>query len=202
MLYNKNNFQIADLAPKDARYYQNGVHITKNYTEVTNGHYAVRVSTPKDKEKIVEEFPLLEGKKPVELKEGGCVISSTFAKAVGDAIPKNQDLPVLENTVTVESGDDDVEFAVTDLEVTRFLRGKKLFGKFPNIDAAIPKEDGKFIISVNADYLIKILQQYKKMKIETVQLDFYGEDLAIKLSGTDKDKDQDCSAVLMPVKTE
>ena len=201
MIYNKNNFQIAELTPKEGKYYQNGVHVTNEYTEVTNGHYAVRVSTPKDGKEMVSEFPLLNGKEPVELEEDGCIISSKFAKAVGDAIPKNLSLPVLQNTVAVESKGDDIEFAVTDLDVTRFLRGRKIDSKFPDIDAVIHKEDGEFVISVDPDYLIKVMQQYKKMKIKTARFDFYGQNSAIKITGKD-DKEQKCLSILMPVKTE
>jgi len=201
MIYNKNNFQIADLAPKEGGYYQDGVHVTNDYTEVTNGHYVVRVSTPKDGKKLVEEFPFGIGKKPVELEKNGCIISSKFAKAVSDAIPKKPTLPVLENTVTVESAKDDIEFAVTDLDVTRFLRGRKVDSKFPDIDAAIPKQNSEHVVSVNPDYLIKILQQFKKMKIETVRFDFYDENQPIKITGKD-DKEQECFALLMQMKTE
>jgi len=202
LIYNKNNFQIADLAPNENRYYQNGIHVTNKYTEVTNGHYAVRVSTPKNAEKMVEDFPMLDNKKPVELEEDGCIISSKFAKAVGDAIPKNPNLPILENAVLVESAEDMVEFAVTDLDVTRFLRGRKIDRRFPDTNSVIPKGDGKFIISANPDYLIKILQQYKKMQIKTVRFDFYAENEPIKITGTNADKEQECLVVLMPTKTE
>ena len=201
MIYNKNNFQIADLAPKEGKYYQNGVHVTNDYTEVTNGHYVVRISTPKDGKKMVGEFPLLNGKKPVELNDGGCVISSKFAKAVSDAIPKKPARSVLENTVTVEAAKDDIEFAVTDLDVTRFLRGRKVDDKFPDIDAVIPKQNSEHVVSINPDYLIKILQQFKKMKIETVRFDFYDENQPIKITGKD-DKEQECFALLMQMKTE
>ena len=202
MIYNKNNFQIADLAPKENTHYLNGIHVTNSYTEVTDGHYAVRVSTPKDGEKMVEEFPRLGNKKPVELlEEDDCVISSKFAKAVGDAIPKNQNKPVLENTVMVEFDKENIEFAVTDLDVTRFLRGRKIDSKFPDIDTVIPTGEGKCVAGFNPDYLIKIMQQYKKMKIKTVRFDFYGENKPIKVTGKDLEG-QECLSVLMAVKIE
>ena len=95
-----------------------------------------------------------------------------------------------------------VEFAVTDLDVTRFLRGRKIDRRFPDTNSVIPKGDGKFIISANPDYLIKILQQYKKMQIKTVRFDFYAENEPIKITGTNADKEQECLVVLMPTKTE
>lgn len=201
MIYNKSNFQIVSLAPGKDRYHISGIHITKDYTEVTNGHYVVRVSTPVNKKEMAKEFSRLGNKKPTELKEG-CFIKSGFAKVVGDAIHKNLDAPILGNAVIVESKGDEVEFAVTDLEVTRFLKGRKGDGKYPDIDAIIPKEEGKLVISVNPDYLIKILQQYKKMNINRVRLDLYSDTQPIKITGITPERDQECLSILMPMKTE
>lgn len=63
-MLNANNLRIAQIATDDgSRFALHAIRVTPDYTEVTDGHQAVRVTTPQGVK--TEDFPSIDGLKPV-----------------------------------------------------------------------------------------------------------------------------------------
>lgn len=195
MIYNKTNFRIHALTEK-SRYYLDGLHVTPEYTEVTNGHYLIRVSTPEGK---VEDLPKANGHEPVK-GNFEFILPSVTAKEVEQSIPNVRTLPILNNSWIVEDTEDEVTFITTDLNTTKPITTRKIEGKFPRTDAIFPKDDPSITIGFDPDYMMKICQQYKKAEIKQVTLSLYGLTKTMKLDGKNVEKDQTITTLLMPVK--
>jgi len=93
MIFNKTNFRIYSLAEKEARYHLNGIHVTPDYTEVTNGHYLIRVDAPyKGKRKeALKDCPIVNKQAPVT-RECEFVIPTEAAREIEKNIPKERGL--------------------------------------------------------------------------------------------------------------
>lgn len=196
MIYNKYNFSIRVLAGGGNPFYGDSLHITKEYTEVTNGHYLVRVYIPVDNN--VDELP--DCGYDVAEDFNGRVISTKLAKDVEDSIPKSCHIPILKNAwITKNTTDKKIEFCTNDLEVVKPIISNVEESKYANTEAVIPKETPEIDIGFDPDYMIKILQQFKKMGIDVVNLEIFGDDRAMKLNGETYEK-QKIVAVLMPKK--
>ena len=96
MIFNKTNFRIHSLAEKASGDYSTGIRVTPDFTEVTNGHYLVRVDAPfKGKRKeALRDLPICGDFKPVE-KECRFVISADSAKEIERNTPNKEHIPVL-----------------------------------------------------------------------------------------------------------
>lgn len=210
MIYNRNNFSIVSLSPGSERYYLDGVHVTPDYTEVTNGHYLARVSVPFKGDSLKEalaDLPEVEGHKPKKDNGNGLETGFTFpAKAVVEverSIPKNQRYAKrLENAwITENTTDEEAEFVSYDLETVRPVKAKKLEGRWPNTDMVMPKDKPEMTLGFNPDYMLRICQVFKKMKLKAVRLDLYGEKKAMRMIGK-TEEDQEVIVILMPMVTD
>jgi len=201
MIFNKTNFRIYSLAEKEARYYLNGIHVTPDYTEVTNGHYLIRVDAPyKGKRKeALKDCPIVNEQVPVE-KECEFVIPADTAKEIEKNIPKERSLTQLNNAWVVEDTEETATFITTDLNTTKPITFRKIDGKSLNTNAVIDNVSKKAPITIgfNAEYMMKICQQYKKADIKCVSLSLFGLKKAMKLEGTSTEHDQTITTVLMP----
>lgn len=208
MLFNRHNFSIASLCPKaEDRYIANGIHLTKDYTEVTNGHYLIRVNVPfkgESKEKI-EHYPSLEGK---EIKtdfplDQSVIVDFETAKDIEKAIPKHKTLDILNHAIiSTDSNDKETEFITYDLVRQKSIKSVNSGGRYPNTEAVLkPSEESNktLIIGVNPEYLMKLGQQFKKMGCKNMKLEFQDKDHAIRISAI-TDEQQDVIALLMPMK--
>ena len=86
MIFNRKNFLVAAMAPGDKERGNSGVHVTHKFTEVTNGHYAVRVAVPPNGEGKLE-IPKSRGHGPLRRKRINITISKSAAEAVLKGIP-------------------------------------------------------------------------------------------------------------------
>lgn len=203
-MYNKTNFRIASLAPGDQRYYLNGIHITEDFTEVTNGHYLMRVDSVKKGEH--DDLPEREGLKP-DKSEINCTIGAKVSKEIEKAIPiyrKVSSLPILQHSWIVQNGVENgqVKFMTTDLEQDKVITADKIDGKFPSSDKVLAdakKEKVVAEISFNAEYMMKLCEQFKKAEIKKVRLTIHGETKAMELKGENIDEQQKIKALLMPM---
>ncbi len=201
MIYNRNNFAIAVLAPGAERHYLDGIHITPEFTEVTNGHYLVRVSRPEGLE--VADLPavheIMTGKKKGQKID--FILPASAAKEIEKAIPKNGTIPILRNAWLGDNTNEEyIEFISTDLETHRPIKARKIEAKYPNTEAVLPKTPPNMSIGFNPDLMIKLCQQFKKMKINAVKLDLRGITEAMALSGQCPETLQKIEALLMPIK--
>lgn len=202
-MYNKTNFRIASLAPGDQRYYLNGIHITEDFTEVTNGHYLMRVDSVKKSEH--DELPEREGLKPVK-DEINCTIGAKVSKEIEKAIPiyrKVSTLPILRHSWIVQNGAESsqVKFMTTDLTEDRVITADKIEGRYPSSDKVLAdakKEKVVAEISFNSEYMMKLCEQFKKAEIKKITLTIRGETKAMELKGENVDEQQKIVALLMP----
>ena len=204
MIFNKTNFRIYSLAEKEARYHLNGIHVTPDYTEVTNGHYLIRVDAPyKGKRKeALKDCPIVNKQAPVT-RECEFVIPTEAAREIEKNIPKERGLTQLNNAWVVEDKEETATFLTTDLQTTKPVTFCKIGEKFPNTNAVIDNVSKKAPITIgfNTEYMMKICQQYKKADIKCVSLSLFGLTKAMKLEGTSLNHDQTITTILMPMKT-
>lgn len=205
-MLNKHNLSIRRFAPKEeSRWTLQGIQITPQYTVVTNGHYLVKVTTPKVK---VEDYPLnaretLEGFKPsVDFKP--FILPTDAAKEIEKAIPKHKLIPIL-NHAAIDGprtdGNGSATITTTDLENTRVFTPHKIEGQFPNWEMVVPKDEPKVTFAVDASYLAKIADAAAKFSSHSnkrVKITIYGENTAIRFDV--ENHEQEMMALLMPVR--
>ena len=207
MIYNKNNFSIASLCPGEwGRYYLDGVHVTPGHTEVTNGHYLVRVSVPfkgKALKETLKDLPKVENHEPKNNGEERFVFPAKDAQAVANSIPNERNLKVLNNTwITENTTKEEAEFVTYDMSTTKPIKARKIEGKWANSDAILDNlGEPEMTLGFNAEYMLKICQVFKKMKLQAIRLDIYGEKKAMRMAGK-TEEGQEVIVLLMPMVTD
>jgi len=195
--FNKNNFSIASLVKREQR--RDQVHITDNHTEVTNGHFLVRISSGEMKKEDLPES--LAGLKPDETPIN-TVISCSSAKKIHDAIPVVTHRPILNTAWQGKNSDEAfIEFLATDLESWTPVVARRLEERFPDTDKVLAKEEPQVKIAFNVDYMKRLCEQLARMGIKTTKLNIYGEKEAMEMKAQ-TDDGQDVTILLMPVKRE
>jgi DNA polymerase III sliding clamp (beta) subunit (PCNA family) len=203
-LLNKLNFLVAPFASKeDSRYTLKAVHVTPEYTEATDGHRLVRITTPKDS---ASEFPRVPGFTPNGSPKS-FLLPVDAAKTIQKAVPKTH-IPVVNHAAITGTGDENkpVAIAVTDLDNPQVFQPRPVTGQYPNTDIVIPKDDAAavFQFTVRADYLAelcKAIQDFAgdgKYRPGIATLTFYGPSKAVRLDARNENTDQNLIAILMP----
>ena len=204
MLVNKHNLQIADLCDKrESRYTVDAIHVTDQYSEVTNGHYLVRVST--SKLCTDADFPAVNGFVPANGEATDTLLSREVAQEVCKAIPSKSTIAVLKHAA-IATHEKQVSIAVTDLETPKVFHLEALDGHYPNIDSVIPKEGfAKLTFGVDARYLMMLAKSaiahagHGKVKTAVIKIEVKAANSALKLSCANSEG-QTWVAVLMPVR--
>lgn len=203
MIYNRNNFSIASLCAEKERYYLHGIHFTPEHTEVTNGHYLVRVSAPfsgKDLETALNDLPKVEGYEPKENGEECFTFPATTCVEVERSIPKERVLTQLNHAwITKNTTKEEVEFVTYDMNTTKPIKAKKIEGRWPNSDMIMPKDEPEMTLGFNPDYMLKICNVFKKMKLKEIRLDLFGDKKAMRMTGK-TEEGQEVVVLLMPMK--
>lgn len=202
---NRFNLDIAQLATSEpSRYTLAAVNLTREFTEVTDGHRAIRVTLPRVE---AEQCPLIDGfalshrTEPFESFR----IGKDLALKIAKAIPKEKTLTIL-NHAQVEIGENGTaRLAVTDLDAPQVFTSPKPQDGFPDIDKVMPaEEDYTLHIHVDAKYLISILKQVEAFKKAEkychVKMSFIDDKRVMRLTATNSDTGQELTAVLMPVR--
>jgi len=208
MIYNRNNFSIASLCEGEQRYYLNGIHFTPKHSEVTNGYYLMRVSTPfsgKELEDALNDLPKVEGYEPKKENGSGEECFTFPAEAcvvVERSIPKEKWAKVLNNAwITENTTKEEAEFVTHNLTTTKPVKARKIEGKWANTDAVMPEDKPEMTLGFNPEYMQKICQVFKKMKLRQVRLDIYGEKKAMRMIGK-TEEGQEVIVLLMPMVTD
>lgn len=204
MIYNRNNFSIASLCPGDeGRYYINGIHFTPEHTEVTNGHYLARVSVPftgKALKEALNDLPKVEHYEPKNNGKEEFTFPAKECIEVERTIPKERHLRQLNNAwITKNTTEEEAEFVTYDMNTTRPVKARKVEGRWPNTDMIMPKDTPEMTIGFNPEYMLKICQVFKKMKLNAIRLDLYGDKKAMRMVGKTEDG-QEVIVLLMPMK--
>ena len=199
-VFNKNNFMIHSLVPTHTRYAQSNLHITSEFTEVTNGHYLIRVYTRENED---NELPETDNLKP-SIEKVDVLISVNSAREIERAIPNSKNaghMPILKNAwIGKNTNEETIEFICTDLETWKPVIARKVDERYANTEAIMPKEKPGTEICFNPEYMEKLCQQFKKAEIGRIKLSIYGNEKAIKLEGKNTADSQRVVALLMPMK--
>lgn len=209
MIYNKKNFLIASLAPGDKERENLGVHVTHKWTEVTNGHYAVRVAVPPNGEGKLE-IPKNRNHGPIRRKRINVSISKSAAEAVLKGIPgsgSDYASSYLDMTwVGRRSNEKETEFISAEHGITKSATVENLETKFPDVDNMIKlyglKRKAKMVIGFSPEYLKKICDYFIRAKVPQVKMSIYSPDKPVKIEdphdgGKNKDR-QAIQVILMP----
>jgi len=209
-LYNRHNFNIASLLPKGYGYnVQGNLHITDKYTEASNGHFLIRIST---QDILREDLPTNNGLEPNSSKID-VLIDKDSAKKIQQNIPKNtRTFHHLNSTWIGKNTDNEkAEFIIIDITDWTPVIVRKQEGKFFNTDAIIDdlkKEKSIIELGFNAEYMKGLCEQIIKLKPKAcakgVKLSIYGKDKAIKMEAetndTETGAEQKILILLMPMK--
>jgi len=199
-VFNKNNFMIHLLAPKDTAHYQSCIRITNDFTEVTNGHYLLRVSSKEEKKENLPEIDNLKSSK----RKIDTIISADSAKEIEKAIPKKHWNAILNNVwIGQNTNKETIEFISTDLDTWKPVIARKRIEKYPNTDKIIAdklKDKPSAEICFSSTYMEQICQQFRKAEINSIKLSFYGANKAMKLEGTKIEGNQKIIVILMPIR--
>jgi len=195
---NKFSLDLILLADNKSYHYLDGLHVTSEFTEVTNGHYAMRISNAKIHS---DDYPLGPNGEKIYTKPIDILISTDVVKKLQKGIPTKMSIPILQNAVPGSNTKDDgstVEFIMFDLVAWSPVIFRPADQKYPDIDKVIPEGQPEMEIGFDPDYMIKICQQFKKNDVRTVKLSLYGAEKSMKMEGRNSDTDQDLLVILMP----
>lgn len=169
-----------------------GVHITEEYTESTNGKYAVRVPLPDvDSEEFVET--------PGEGMDGDIILSVDVLK--NTKIPKSH-ISILQHAC-LSKNDSFYYLSTTDLGTMSTAKTEPIEGQFPVIDKVTPKRKPGYSITFNAKLLKEVCSYVAKHGgvYEKMKFSFYGPTRAAKID-FETDQGQKGFFLLMPMKAE
>jgi hypothetical protein len=202
-MLNRHNLSIAALASRSDNCYSLGsILVEPKRTAVTDGHLALTVSTPDIPD---ADAPAIEGFSPT-LEFAPFMLPAAAALDIAKAIPKNSNLPVLQNAFVDAGANGTANLAVTDLETPRIFGVKKTEGKFPNVDMVIPKtDDAEIAIALSPDLLIKLLRVMSPIcdsKQPSVILRIKDPESQIRIDAKNPVTGQEAIGVLMPMQAE
>lgn len=194
-----NKFSLALTALVDRKVsHVAALHVTSDFTEVTNGRYALRISNVQIDP---DEYPNGPNKETIYEGKIDVVLPADIAAKIQSNLPVKVSLPILKNAIPgVNTGGNNVEFITYDLQVWGPIRYKTDPDErvYPNIDAVIPTDVPMLIVGLDPDYLIRLMQQFKKNGVTLAKFEFYGVEKVIKITGKNPDTEQELTALLMP----
>jgi DNA polymerase III sliding clamp (beta) subunit (PCNA family) len=201
MNLNKNNLLVGAMANKDGSHYNlNSIHLTKKFTEATDGHMLCRIDLPEQFEP--EDVPIMVKTDKADFFDDA-ILSLDGLKNV--KFTKSQ-LPIVDGQVyiDVESSNKNgkVKMATTDLDNVFETNARKIDGNYPDINLVLPKTPAKFRIGVSAKLLREMADLIVKGKKGTdalTVLEFRSEvDPIMFLSKTNEG--QKITGLIMPMR--
>ena len=196
---NKHNLAIHKLAPKERVYYLNGIHVTDDFTEVTNGHYLVRVSTLRED---MDEILNSHYGQPPTIKPVETVIKAEDAKDIERSLPKEKGLPAVDEKAWF------LEQTAEKIELGAFKKGwtvEPMEGKFANTNSVWPKDTPEIELAFDAGYMETLCGFIRKAfksnyNDPKVTLKLYGAEKPIEMKAENSDTGQTIEVLLMPVR--
>jgi hypothetical protein len=196
--FNKRNFSILRLVANG--YYISGIRLTEKFTEVTNGYYLVRVSTPKGID--LKDLPRDKIHKPYSRKRIDIVVPFDAAKKIAASIPNSAAVPILNGTwLGSNTSKELIEFLTTDLSTWNASTFKLEDAKYPRTDKLLQKKRrAKLKIGFSTRYLRDVFDTLLKMGFESSLLEFRGDKEPVRILASKVGEDQDVVALVMPMK--
>jgi len=151
----------------EGHYHLDQMKITKHVAQATNGWIAVEVQTNgQDPTMFPSEVAGMKAIGPVDDDVEEISITKETADGIFKALPKNGNLPVLQNAMVGADGDDSV-LAVTDLDSSRIFKAHGPNSNFPDLDAVRPKQEPLAAFFMDAyllNELLKVVRDFKGTK--------------------------------------
>jgi hypothetical protein len=199
VLLNRNNFQIAELAPDDEeRLTMCGILVAPNRTVVTNGHMAVVVSAVDTIQPSL--FEQIEGIEPAE-SFTPFILDRDSAIKIAKRIPKDtEDNPVFPIIDATTEGNDRAMVSINDIFRQEILRATKIAGDFPDVQRAIPdKEAARFTLLIDPELLTRLLKAVVRFcDGRAMEMRLYGAGRPVRIDAGDAE--QSLVAVIMPLR--
>jgi hypothetical protein len=203
-MLNKSNFLIAKLAAGDddgAMPLHTGIWVEPEYTAVTDGRLAVRVSAYEaDQNALLFD---LDGLEPAE-HWTGFLLDKDSALKVAAAIPAKSELAQAGFGLVDATTEDNPKAMVAVNSVRRqsIVRSEKVGVKFPDLERLTPsKESARFMIRVNPELLLDLLktvaQFCKSHRIDCIELRAYSGKKPLRIDAVSDL--QEMLALLMPM---
>jgi DNA polymerase III sliding clamp (beta) subunit (PCNA family) len=192
MLLNNLNLEVAKFASKaETKPEIAGVFITSKHTTATDGFRLVEMSVRSDVKP--EDYPKVQGKSAMRGMKPVIVPAKELSKV---KIPKNKDLPILENVAVSHVDGQRVDLMTTNLETADVKSFKRIEGKYPDYDQIFPKGEAKAEIEVNGKLLAEMLDTLSKLNnLNSVRIKFYKDNDPLVLEA--KNDNQSARAMLM-----
>jgi len=199
VLLNKHNLAVAEFASKEeSRYTLQAIQVTQDETVATNGHYIVRVDTPKAD---VNHFPTVAGTVPTVEAES-FLLARQGALDMIKVLPKKQTIPILNHAKVGVDAEGNVQAITTDLETHRPVTIRKVTGQYPNWKALWPKKAPTVTVGVSAAYLAqlaKVAATYSEQSCY-MEISIWDAQSMIRLDAYDSNTNQHFTALLMPMR--
>lgn len=209
-MLNANNLKVAKIAREDdgSRYTLSAINVTPDYTEATDGHQALRVTTPKTCGEV-SDFPEVPGVQPVNEFPSfllGKEQAENLLKMLGN---KKTPFPILNNIVV------GAETCTNGHSVFGLCAGKELgnqqriqftkpVGQFPNVDNVMPNSTEQPVqtFRINPQMLGNLLLLVASMSDDPkrgVEVKWYkrGDGCLIVFEATNAMTEQKATAVVM-----
>ncbi len=188
-------------AKENARYSLTGVRLTLTpdgyRADATNGRYLGTVTGPYPE--AADQYPEIPALESAPAGAGQGVIPVQAWEAAFKLPPRRTPKPILAH-VAAALGRDLVTFAATDLERARCEQSRLLDGKFPDVDAVLPKKAVKARVRLSAKYLtelVKAAAAFCTDGTDGVEIELRGEQEAVIVRTANGD--QKFTGVLMPL---
>lgn len=161
MLLNKHNLKLVAVASEDElRPALQGLHVTDEHTEATDGHILFRMSLPsyvKD-----DDFPKVKGFEVKKSDGADFTIPTDAAVQLSESLPTKSAMPILgyvQIDPAVEGGVAKyIRVATTDTDVERINRIRLIDVPYPKTDNLFSTDEPAFRIKFNPALLAKALK--------------------------------------------
>lgn len=180
MKISKAKFQIARLIKnvEDTKFGLRFLHICERFTEVTDGHFIVRMKLPTE-----------DSDTPTDV-----LLSPEDAVNISQALTKDEHV----RAVIKNDGGDTAQVEFSDGQI-RILAAGSL--KYPDVEASLPKGKAPFSIAFNPEYLMSILSAFKANESTSVRLDIWSSEKCVRLCESSLTPDESpVLACLMPMR--
>lgn len=187
-----------------SRYVINGIHITRDYAEATDGRMLIRVPLPAVD---VESFPPTSA--PTEFTGNQILPVKPLQEALRSAKEAGRaaSLPIcsmirISSSPAAGEKPGKLHLTTNDLENERTIAAKPIDGDYPNVDQVIPTADPTFSITLSADLLIEIAKYaiaHNDREHHPVRLDFLDNTDPVRFSIQLPDS-RKATGVLMPMR--
>jgi len=205
MIFSRMNFLIGQFVKKTTGSYANGVvHLTERFSEVTNGHWLIRVHVPEQD----GEIPSAPGLRPYTKKRFEMKLTESSAADIVRELDRNKknygDMGMNgKSWVTKQFKEAAVVFGFVGPKGPKGIAADGEEMKFPNTDAVMKllRRKPKLRVGLSPEYLRTMCDVFQKAGATAMVFSFYGDDKALKIE-TVNCAETHVEAILMPMKVE